>query len=69
MRGEEQAIVQQIVARVKEAYLADIRNRTKNSINDTMAEVLTHLQDNYGHLMPHEILEREDIVKKTAYHP
>ena len=33
-----------------------------------MADVLTHLQDNYGQFMPHEILEREEIVKKTTYH-
>ena len=38
-----------------------------NSINDTMAGVLMHLQENYGQLMPHEILEQEDIFKKTNY--
>ena len=26
-----------------------------------------HLQDNYGQLMPHELLESEDIVKKMIY--
>ena len=67
--GVEQALVQQIVGMVEEAYLAGIRNRTMNSINDTVTGVLTHLQDNYGHLMPHELLEREDIVKKTIYNP
>ena len=59
--------MQQIVGTVEEAYLSDIRNRTMNSINDTMAGVLTHLQDKYSQLMPHELLEREDIVKKTIY--
>ena len=34
-----------------------------------MAGVLTHLQENYGQLMPHKILEQEDIVKKTNYNP
>ena len=40
-----------------------------NSINDTMEGVLTHLQENYGQLMPHDILEREDIINKTIYNP
>ena len=32
-----------------------------------MADVLAHLQDNYGQLMLHKLLELEDIVKKTIY--
>ena len=67
--GLEQALVQKIVGVVEEAYLADICNKTKNCINNTVAGVLTHLQDNYCQLMPHELLEREDIVKKTIYNP
>ena len=47
----------------------DIRNRTTKSINDTVAGVLMHLQDNCGQLMPHDLLEREDIVKKTINNP
>ena len=53
----EKALVQKIVGTVEEAYLTDIFNSTTNSINDTVMGVLTHLQDNYGQLMPHEILE------------
>ena len=30
--------------------------------------MLTRLQDNYIPLTPHDILEHEDIVKKTTYH-
>ena len=62
-----QALVQQIVSTVEEAYLADISNHTTNSINDTVANFLTNLQYNYGQLMPHEILNCKDIVKKTIY--
>ena len=40
----------------------------KNSINDTVAGGLRYLQDNYRESMTHEIIEREDIVKKTTYH-
>ena len=63
----EQALVQKIVSTVKEAYLTYICNRTTNSINGTTVDLLTRLQDNYGHLIPHELPECEDIVKKTIY--
>ena len=64
----EQTLMQQIVTTVKEAYLTDIRDRIKNSINDTMLDMLTQLQDNYGQLMPCDLLKRKCIVKKTNYH-
>ena len=67
--GTEQALVQQIFGMVEEAYLADNCNRTTDLINDTVAGVLTLLQENYGQLMPHKIMEREDIVRKTNYNP
>ena len=67
--GLEQALVQKIVGLFEEAYLADIRNSTKNSINNTVVGVLTHLQDNYIQLMPNDLLKRDDIVKKTIYNP
>ena len=54
----EQALIQKIIVTVEDTYLADIRNRTTNSINDTVENVLTHLQDNYGKLTPHKLLER-----------
>ena len=62
--GLEQALMQQIFAMVEEAYLAYIRNRIKNSINNAMLEVPTQLQDSYEKLMPHELLECKAIVKK-----
>ena len=61
--------MKQIFGMAEEAYLADIRNSTTNSINNNVTGVLTHLQDNYGQLMPHELLEQEDIVKNTNYNP
>ena len=67
--GVEQDLVRQIAATVKEAYLTDIRNSMTKFINETVVNVLTHLQDNYGQLMPHKLIKREDIVKKTTYHP
>ena len=49
--------------------MADIRNRTTNSINDTAEVVLMHIQENYSQLMPHELLEQEDIVNEMIYNP
>ena len=65
MTEVEQALVQQIVGTANEAYLKDTYNRTTESINNTVARVLTNLQYNYGQLMPHKLLEPEDIAKKT----
>ena len=67
--GVEQFLMQKKFGTFEEAYLADIRNRTTNSINETVAGVLTYLQDKYSQLMPHKLLEREDIVNKTIYNP
>ena len=64
--GVEQDLVQQIVATAEEAYLADIFNCTTNPINDTVSDVITHLQEKYCQLMHHELLECKEIVKKTT---
>ena len=66
--GVKQSPVQQIFSTVEEAYLADIQNFTTNSINNTVGDVFTHLQEKYGQLMPHKLLKRKDIFKKTTYH-
>ena len=51
--------MQQIVATVEEAYLADIRNCITNSTNYTVAYVLNHLQYNYDQFMLHKIPEHK----------
>ena len=67
--GVKKSILQHIFSTVEEAYLTDIHNRTKNSINYTVYYVLTHPQENCWQLIMHKLLEREDIVKKKSYHP
>ena len=42
----KQDLLQRIFAMAKKAYLLDIHNRTDNSINNNVADVLNHLQDN-----------------------
>ena len=46
--GVEKALVHQIAGTAEEEYLADIHNRNKNAINDTVEGILTYLQGNYG---------------------
>ena len=53
----EQDLVKHIVATIKEAYLAYVRNITTNSINNAVADVLTHLQENKSQLMCYELLK------------
>ena len=65
----EQDLVQQIFATFEEAHITDICKQMTKSINNTMEDMLTHLQDKYSKLTPHKLLEREDISKKTTYHP
>ena len=65
----EQYLVQQIVATFEEAYLTDICKQMTKPTKNTIKDMLIHLQDKYGQLIPHKLLEREDIVKKATYHP
>ena len=49
--------------------MAETHNTKTNSINNTVASILMHLQKNYSQLMPQELLQREVIVKKMIYNP
>ena len=51
--GVKQALIQNTLSTVEEDYLENIRNRTMNSINDTMGNLLTHMQENYRQLIRH----------------
>ena len=67
--GVEQALIQLIVTTIDAAYLADIRDRTTNSIKISVSALLVHLQDTYGTLMSHKLQEKEYKAKKTVYNP
>ena len=67
--GFEKSLLQQIVVTVQETYIAHICNRMANYINNIVADVINHLQETFGQLMPHKLFERKEIVKKTTYHP
>ena len=56
--GADQALIQQIFATIDATYLADVQDRTTNSINISVSALLVHLQDTYGTLMPHELKEK-----------
>ena len=67
--GVEQVMIQQIVATIDATYLEDVRDRTTDSINLSMLELLVQLQETYGTLMPHEFQEKEDEAKRMTYNP
>ena len=46
--GVTSSLIQKIINSLEEAYLLDIRNRISNSITVKIAELLTHLWENYG---------------------
>ena len=66
--GIDQALIQHIITTVEENYTTDTYNWTKILTNDTVAYVLTHLQDNYVQIMPQKLLDCKEMVKKTIYH-
>ena len=68
MKKFKQALIQHIIDTVGEEYLVDIPNYMTNPINNTVVDILNHLQENYNQVIPHELLERKDIVKNKMYH-
>ena len=64
--GVTSSLIQKIINSLEEAYLLDIRNRISNSITVKIAELLTHLWENYGQLIPRELLEREEMTNNKS---
>ena len=69
LTGVDPSLIQKIITIVEEAYLVKILNQTTNPINNTMADVLAHLHENYRQIMPHKLLKRKGMANKTIYHP
>ena len=64
--GLEQSLVQKLSARSRQLNWR-IFETGRHSINDTVVGVLMHMQEKYSQLMLQDLLERDDIVKKTIY--
>ena len=62
-------MIQQIVATIDATYLEDVRDRTTNSINLSVSDLLVNLQETYGTLIPHKFQEKEDEAKRMTYNP
>ena len=56
--GVESVKIQQEISAAEETYLVDICNRSLNSIMVMISKLMTHLQENYGHTIPQNILKR-----------
>ena len=65
----DKALKQQIVEAVETTYLTPLRNRTTNTINMTVYEVVEHLFTNYGDIDPNDLNTRETTVRAMIYDP
>ena len=63
----DQALIQQINQAVEDDYLTPIRDRTTNSINLPVFDVLDYLGNTYGHVTEEILQEREDRVSRMSY--
>jgi hypothetical protein len=69
VQGVEQALIQQIVKAVDAPYLAALRDRNSNSLQGTVHQILTHLQDIYGRVTPQMLEDREAELRNMTYNP
>jgi len=60
----DQALIQQIVQAIEPEFLTAIRNRTSNSINKPVYEVLEFLLTSYGEVTPEILQDKEDNLNK-----
>jgi hypothetical protein len=67
VQGVEKALVQQIVQAVDSVYLATLRDRTSNSIQGSVHDILAHLQTNYGHVSPQMLDTKETELRTLVY--
>lgn len=65
----EQALRQQIVKAVGDAYLTALRNRQTNTIDGTIPVILDYLFSNHGRVTPAMLHHEEKLVKEMHYDP
>ncbi len=65
----EQALRQQIVKAVDDAYLTALRNCQTNTIDATIPAILDYLFSNHGKVIPVMLQQEEKNVKEMFYDP
>ena len=63
----DEALIQQINQAVKHDFLSALRDRTTNSINMPVFNVLDYLGNTYGNVTEEMLQEREDRVSRMSY--
>jgi hypothetical protein len=67
VQGVEKALIQQIVQAIEAPYLASIRDRTSNSLQGTVYQILDHLQTVHGRVSPQMLEDREQELRIMTY--
>ncbi len=67
--GVEKALKQQIIKAVDQQWLLAITDRNTQSLTGTVAQILDHLFDTYGHVSQAMLDKKEDELKNLDYHP
>ena len=63
----DQALIQQINQAVEPGFLSALRDRTTNSINVPVFDVLDYLGNTYGNVTEEMLQEREERVSRMSY--
>jgi hypothetical protein len=67
VQGVEKALIQQIVQAVAAPYLIALRERSSNSLQGTVTQILDHLQTVYGRVSPQMLEDREQELRTMPY--
>jgi hypothetical protein len=67
VQGVEKALIQQIVQAVAAPYLIALRERSSNSLQGTVTQILDHLQAVYGRVSPQMLEDREHELRTMPY--
>ena len=63
----ESAIKSQILAAIEPIYLKELKNRTTETIEHAISQILTHLFQQYGQVLYHQIHEEKKKCKIFVY--
>ena len=63
----EKALIKQLGQALPELYLKRFRNRHTNSITTPIPDILTHLFEAYGNILPEELAERKQSLSTKVF--
>jgi hypothetical protein len=69
VEGVEKALIQQIVKAVRPEYLNALRNRSTNSINGPVYNIIDHLSTTYGRVTAQMFDDKSELLRQMTYDP